>query len=413
MAAERSVSTAKHRPRLAVVSPLLNKRGGTERPVCEGIARLYDAFEIYIYSQDVKDLDLSKFVWRHIPKLPGPHLLNFLWWFAANHVWRAWDRLFRGLACDLTYSPGVNCLDADAISVHIVFAEYVSRVKSQLQFLRNPVAEWPRLLHRRLYYRLVLFLERLVYTNPRTQLFGISRRVGALLAEAYGRREPIPVLYTGIDHEIFSPQTTAARREEARKEIGISENRFAVLVIGNDWRNKGVPVLAEAVALLKDLPIHLLVVSRESVAIQQELAGELGLEGVVHVLPPRRDVEFYYAAADTYAGPSLEDAFALPVAEAMACGLPVMVSARAGASEIVTHGIDGLILEDPQDAGALAAMIRRLYDDRGFRERLGQNAAATARQYTWERAGRELAVILEQVLRRKSQHAAETVEQQL
>ena len=403
----------KRKPRLAVISPFLDKSHGTERIVAEWISHLADKFEIHVYSQDVEDLDLSRIVWHRIPKLPGPHLLNFVWWFAANHLWRGCDRLLRGLRCDLTYSPGANCLDADVISVHIVFGEYVSRVKDQLRFSQNPVAEWPRLLHRRLYYRLVVFLERRAYTNPGTQLFGISRRVGALLDQLYGRRDPIPVLYTGIDHGTFNPQKSALLREEARKKIGIARKRFAVLVIGNDWRNKGVPVLVQAAAMLKDLPVDLLVVSRESIAIRQELAREFGLAGVVHVLPPRKDVEFYYAAADAYAGPSLEDAFALPPAEAMACGLPVIVSAAAGVSEIVTNGTDGLILEDPKNVSVLAGMIRRLYEDREFRERLGQKAAETARKYTWESNGRELADIFKEVLRRKARVADQTVTQEL
>ena len=69
--------------------------------------------------------------------------------------------------------------------------------------------------------------------------------------------------------------------------------------------------------------------------------------GRVHFLPPRQDVEFYYAAADAYVGPSLEDTFALPPQEAMACGMPVIVSAENGTSEIITDGKDGLILGIP------------------------------------------------------------------
>jgi UDP-glucose:(heptosyl)LPS alpha-1,3-glucosyltransferase len=131
----------------------------------------------------------------------------------------------------------------------------------------------------------------------------------------------------------------------------------------------------------------------------------------VHFLPSRSDVEFYYAAADAYAGPSLEDAFALPIAEAMACGLPVIVSARAGASEIITNGVDGLILEDPTDSSALAAMIRRLYEDRDLRAVMGERAAETAQQYTWERNGRELTAIFEEILRRKSRSTEQTLAQ--
>ena len=118
----------------------------------------------------------------------------------------------------------------------------------------------------------------------------------------------------------------------------------------------------------------------------------------MHFLPPRKDVEFYYAAADLYAGPSLEDTFALPAAEAMACGLPVIISSRAGASELIKNGIDGLILDDPTDAQVLATMIRNLYGDIEFRSRLGRGASETARKYTWEQSSRELRTIFEDIL---------------
>lgn len=91
--------------RVAVVSPFLDKRHGTERAVVECVSRLAGEYEIYLYSQRVEDLDLRTVRWRRIPRLPGPHLFNYLWWFAANHLWRGWDRLARGITLDLVFSP--------------------------------------------------------------------------------------------------------------------------------------------------------------------------------------------------------------------------------------------------------------------------------------------------------------------
>ena len=401
-----------YKPRLAIVSPFVDKSYGTERIVAEWISHLESAFEIHVYSQGVKDVDRSKITWHRIPKVPGPHLFNFLWWFTANHVWRAWDRRVRGLRHDVVFSPGCNCLDADVVSVHIVFAEYVRKLEAELRLARQAVWTWPRLLHRRVYYRLIMFLESRTYTRPGVPLILIAKRTAAELERFYRRRQGCTVIYLGLDHDVFNPERRLALREQARRALGLSPGRFAVLLIGNDWRNKGVPVLLEAVAQLRELPIDLLVVSKEDPATLVASIAEKSLDGRVHILSPRRDVEFYYAAADAYAGPSLEDTFGLPPAEAMACGLPVIVSAANGTSEIITQGVDGLILEDPKDAKALAAMIRRLCEDGKFRERLGQKAAETARQYTWERNGRELVAILRGVLRRKSRLTEQTVTQE-
>lgn len=400
------------KPRIAIVSPFLDRRHGTEQSVVEWIMCLAEAFEIHIYSQRIDDLDLSKVVWHRIPKLRGPHLANYLWWLAANHLWRAWDRRVRGIRHELVFSPGVNCFDADAISVHIVFREYAERIRPEIALARNPLSSWPRLIHRKLYYRLVAELERRVYSNPRTALILVARKAARDLGRYYGRREQFPVLYAGVNHAIFNPARREARRDAARRSLGLAANRFAVLLIGNDWRNKGLPVLLDAIARLADLPLDLLAVGDDDPSPYRRVISGLPANAHIRFLPPRIDVDFYYAAADAYAGPSIEDAFALPPVEAMACGLPVIVSSAAGVSEIVTNSVDGLILDDPTDGASLAAMIRRLYEDKEFRASLGARAAETAMQYTWERNGRELGQIFEEILRRKARPAAETATQE-
>jgi UDP-glucose:(heptosyl)LPS alpha-1,3-glucosyltransferase len=386
---------------VAVVSPFLDKSYGTERIIIEWIARLAEEFEFHVYSQDIKDVDLSKVVWHRIPKLPGPHLANFLWWFAANHIRRSWDRHVRGLQHDVVFSPGINCMDADLISVHIVFGEFFRRVKPELKLARNPVRFWPRLLHRKLYYRLIISLERRIYTGRANLLILIAKKTAADLDRHYARREGCVVLYLGLDHATYQPARRIALRAEARRQLNLSDERFAVLMVGNDWHKKGIRVLLDALVILRDRPVDLLIVGREDPAPFRAMVAEKSLVNRVRFLPPRPDIEFYYAAADAYAGPSLEDTFALPPAEAMACGLPVVVSRENGVYEIIEQGVDGLILDDPNDANGLAAFIERLLADKEFRERMGEKAAEKANQFTWERNARDLAAMFESIARRK------------
>jgi UDP-glucose:(heptosyl)LPS alpha-1,3-glucosyltransferase len=406
------MSSMKTKPRLAVVSPFLDKRHGSERITIEWLSHLPDEFDIHVYSQRVDDFDESKFTWHRIPKLSGPHLLNFLWWLAANRLWRYWDGRFRGLRHDLVFSAGANCLDADAICVHIVFAEYTRQVRGGMSFLRNPLWEWPRLLHRRLYYGISILMEGRVYKNCETKLIVYSRKTARELKQFYGRTDRIPVLHLGLDHSVFNTTVRAALRGRAREELKLAENQFTLILVGNDWRNKGVPVLLDALAHLRDLPVVLLIVSREDQSSCRGLITEKKLDDRVLFLPPRKDIEFYYAAADAYAGPSLQESYGIPPAEAMACGLPVIVSSAAGVSEIVTDDVDAMVLDDPTDVDKLATMIRRLYEDKELRNRLGSKARETARRYTWDRNGRDLAVILEEILQRKARPGIQTLTQE-
>jgi glycosyltransferase involved in cell wall biosynthesis len=387
--------------RVAVITPFLDKRHGTERCVAEQIERLArdHGWSVDIYSQRVEDiaLDDGRIAWHRVPASPGPYIVNYLWWFGANHLARRREER-RGVRYDVVYSPGINCLDADAISVHIVFGEFVSRVGEALSLRRNPVRTWPRLLHRRFYYRLIVALERLVYGRGRAALSAISKKTAAHLDRLHGRGG-VPVIYHGIDRGQFNPEVRRRRRRPARAELGLADSDFAVLLVGNDWKQKGLDCMLEAVGLQEDGATTLLVAGRDDPVLFAEQIAALGLRHRVRLLPLRRDVETYYAAADCYAGPSLEDAFALPPLEAMACGLPVIISARAGVSEVVTDGHDGLVQKDPRDAAELARLIRDVREDADLRRRLGERATETACRYTWERNAAETAAFLRHAIR--------------
>jgi len=370
--------------RLSVISPFLDKRHGTELCVAEQIERLTEDFDIHLYSSRVEDIDLRRIHWHRVPALPGPHLAGYLWWFAANSMTRWWHGKRRILQPDLIYSPGINCLDADVISVHIVFAEFYRQVEKKLRFRSNPVASWPLLIHRLLYYRLIRTLERRVYTRPDVCLVAVSGKVAEDLNRFYGRTENVHVIHHGCDVNRFNPQRRTELREMARGELDLRENDFAALLIGNDWKKKGLHGLLEAAVRLANPALRILIVGKDDATPFRKILEHNGVAGRVQFLPPRPDVEFYYAAADLYAGPSLEDAFSLPPLEAMACGLPVIVSRQAGVSELIHHGEDGLILENPDDAQTLAEWIRRVMQDADLRGALAANAARTAQAHTWQ-----------------------------
>jgi UDP-glucose:(heptosyl)LPS alpha-1,3-glucosyltransferase len=402
--------------RLTVVSPFLDRQHGTELCLIEQLERLahLPGWSIDLYAQRVEQLTHvrldspgaldahGEIVWHKIPDIPGPHLLKFLWWFAANQWRRRRERRSGRPAPDIVYSPGINCFDADVIAVHIVFHEFYARVRSGLALYSVPPWSWPRVIHRRLYYRLIMFLEQRIYSDKRIRLVAVSARIAAILKARFGRLD-VTVIPNAVDLDRFSPEVRRARRAASRQTFHFQEYEFVALLIGNDWKNKGLEALLRAAAQLRELPLRLLVAGQDDPELFRALVGELALQDRVLFAKPSPDVLQFYAAADLYAAPSLEDSFGLPIVEAMACGLPVIASVHAGASELVRDGENGLLLRRPTEASELAGLIRTLLDDAA----LGASLGAAAAQYVeancgWDQNAERTRLLLEEALARRT-----------
>jgi UDP-glucose:(heptosyl)LPS alpha-1,3-glucosyltransferase len=401
--------------RIAVVSPFVDRRHGTERALAELLERLAHTYscEIHLYSERVEELALDDslasrrdgtgaILWSRVPSSPGPHIFRFAAWVVMNG-WARWrERLFRGASFDLVISPGINCLDADVVIVHALFRrlQEMSRAEEKgdgekAGLLRN--------LHRRAYYTLVGALERRVYGNRRVELVAVSRRTADLLTR-YFRREDVRVVPNGVDVREFSVSRRLQRREAARTRRGFRKTDLVLLLIGNDWRAKGLPAILAAMAEVPDLPLRLLVAGNDAPEGFRELAKRLGVLERCRWESPRDDVIDFYAAADVYVSPSREDSFGLPVAEAMACGLAAISSSFAGVSELIHTGVDGFVLRNPEDVSALAKLIERLHRDADLRQLIGEAAARTAQEWTWERHAAGVWEVLKEAAAKKQSH---------
>jgi len=375
--------------RLAVVSPFLDRRHGTERCIAEQLERFakYPDTEIHLYAQHVEDLSnlvryparaTGTIVWHKVSRLPRPHLFGYLWWFLANRLQRWWDEKVSGLKFDLLYSPGINAFDADAISIHIIFNEFYQRVRPRLVRNRNLTN-----VHRQLYYNLICLLEKVIY-RQRNSLTTISAHSSACLLKFF-QRSDVPVIRYGVDTEAFSPASRAKRRDSERASLGIEATDFCLLMIGNDWKNKGLDTLLDALSGCREIGFTLLVVGSDDRRSYDEQIRRLHLESKIRFPGSSPDVMRFYAAADAYVAPSLEDAYGLPILEAMACGLAVIASSRAGASEIILDGQNGFVLRDPEDPRELATLLRQIYSDAALRIKIANAATRTAMEHTWDR----------------------------
>ena len=380
--------------RLAVVSPFVDRRHGTERALAELLERLARdyQFEIHLYSQRVEALAFGQsgcpggqgsIIWHKVPWIRGPQLLQFVFWFFLNSLCRARDRWTKGLSFDLVLSPGINCFDADAILIHALFHRLRELARVEVKPLT--VSGLFRHLHRRAYYSFVTWLERLIYSDSRVSLAAVSSRTASLLSR-YFHREGVCVIPNGVDAAQFSPVRRLALRNDARSRCKFQETDFVLLLIGNDWRNKGLSTVLDAMAALREIPLRLLVVGQDAAAsFFFNAARGLDLSEQCRWETSYADALEFYAAADVYVSPTREDAFALPPLEAMACGLPIITSINNGGSQILTDGEDGFVLKEPGDALALAGRLKDLHEHRDLRLSIGENARRTAEAYSWDR----------------------------
>ena len=376
--------------RIAVLSPFVDRRHGTERALAELLERLAAKYghEIHLYSHRIGDLQVnanrnswsglkSGIYFRRVPRLGWPILFDFPFWILMNRLCRAWDSRRRRIHFDAVFSPGINALDADIVQVHVVFHRL-----AELQSARKESGL--RALHRSSYYALLCFLERRVYRRKSLRLAAVSPHTAKQMAQYFGRKD-LKITPCGVDLSHFSSSARRTLRTKARNELQYSPEDIVVLLIGNDLRNKGLLVLLEALNRLRDLPWKLRVVGSDATAEFQSVINRMNFEKRVHFFPETSDILSFYAAADIYAAPSEEDSFNLPVLEAMACGLPVIVSVKAGVSEFLTDGEDGILLAEPEDSELLAKILSGLLQSNELREKLGLNGEKKAQTFTWDR----------------------------
>jgi glycosyltransferase involved in cell wall biosynthesis len=166
------------------------------------------------------------------------------------------------------------------------------------------------------------------------------------------------------------------------------DHRFRVVFIGGFWLRKGVPYLLEAWRRLALTDGELVFIGTTDESLVTRL-GYRGLAGVRYAGPiPNADLRHHISEGDVLVLPSIEDGFGLVMAQAMACGVPVIHSHNTGGADIVRHGVDGF--EVPiRDALALADRIQQLHDDRPLARHLGANALERVRTLGgWDDYGR-------------------------
>ncbi len=375
--------------------------------IATGLERLGHEVLVLTSSFGLAKAEQNGHIWRTLHLAPPAHFdrQRPLWrqldqpynYYRRYHYPANADELCRVVATtkpDILYlweiaGLGVNSMlkALPALKIPIVFhlGSYV------LLYANSPETEQSHLHNRWLKQRLIGTLPALTFTS----LIAVSAAVKQQYVQAGFDAEKIEVIYNGIEPRFLSlPQSEAMVNENYSKN-GAKEC-FQLLFVGRLRDEKGILIILKALDLLLDeqsrqkdnaehpfLHLHIFGTGDKTYVRELEtFLHEKHLTQVVtfHGKVSQDELIRFYDCSDIMLVPSLwQEPFGLVVAEAMARGLPVIASNIGGPAEILTHDVNGLLIE-PGDEQALASAITQLLENSQQRAQLASAARTTVQE---------------------------------
>lgn len=225
--------------------------------------------------------------------------------------------------------------------------------------------------------------------------------------------EKIGIIPPGVDLSRFYP----IPEDEAKEVIGIPPCDQVLLYVGRIEPLKGIDTLIEAIAYMHrsepDLPFCLAVIGGDPHSLPDAQTAEMkrlkelcnlnGLDDQVAFLGKRDQdlLPYYYSAAEAVVVPSHYESFGMVALEAMACGTPVVASQVGGLAYLVQDGVTGYTVPS-NDVPALATRLSDLIRDKALRDRLGDQAAQSAKQFSWEIIARQIRDLYQELIAKQS-----------
>lgn len=199
----------------------------------------------------------------------------------------------------------------------------------------------------------------------------------------------------GINTERLTPNE---RQNDIRVELGLDEDDFIVLSVGELNENKNQKTIIKAISLLEDEKIHYILCGKgKQIEKLQNLTKELQLENQVHFLGYRKDVVDICSQADVFAMPSYREGLPVASLEAMYCGLPLVTSNIRGLVDIMEDGVSGYLCE-PSDVKSFAKNIMRLKSSPKKCREAGENNRNVVKPFCITSVKEEVLLLIQSVL---------------
>lgn len=223
------------------------------------------------------------------------------------------------------------------------------------------------------------------------------------LAHAFVPTQQIRIIHNGVDARLFSPPSSPAQRDSV-----------VLVCVGRLIERKGQHHLLQAFARLdEDVRSRsrlVFVGTGDAEHALHALAAELGISPRVTFkgFVAREDMPGLYREADVFVLPSQSEGMSMALLEAMASGLPAVVTDTGGAEELIREGVNGHLVHWG-NVEALTGILARLIAGEERRTSMGAAARNTAQRFNWPTIAREYLDVCEDVLRRSRPTAGGTL----
>ncbi len=185
-------------------------------------------------------------------------------------------------------------------------------------------------------------------------------------------------------------------RAEVRRELGLSADDTAVICVGEHSARKNHETALRAVAPLEGAHLLFCGVGEREEALKA-LARELGMGERTHFLGFRRDVPALLRSSDIFLFPSLQEGLPVAQMEAMAAGLPCVVSDVRGNADLIQPG-EGGFLNAPRDWKGFSENVKRLMADAALRREMGERNLRVMQKYSLDEALRQMTALYQELL---------------
>jgi glycosyltransferase involved in cell wall biosynthesis len=234
-------------------------------------------------------------------------------------------------------------------------------------------------------------MEKLLFSSSRS-LLAPSSMVAEDLRKLYGMSSvKILIQPHGVDTKYYVPRSNEEKTNLQK------EGKVSLLFVGGDPLRKGFHLLIKSLAKIKN-PGNLVLtaVGFNPTSKLRLFVSKLGLKEIVSFqgFVKTDQLKEIYQNSDFYVLPSLYDPFSIATLEAMATGLPVVISSYTGIKDIL-HSWHDAVLVDPFDLSHFADVLATLTQDTNLRKEIGANARKTAEQFSWKNVSKNMLAMFE------------------